>query len=252
MAKDEKTVRFGKVSFGGYKPEEVDEYITSLKVELEEQRTRVADLTDKLRYLVRVVEEMQQGGADVPPAAAPAPAPAQKDDGTEKATELLAAIRTRLTETAESVAALFGAELAAYSELAASLEKKAEAETAPVRTEEEPAVEAPVSVQTEEPAPVEEPAPAEAVEAESLTFDTMSLESLRKDIDDLAEEKYIPGQEDPTIVASDLKSILVRPVTGHTEPAEPAVTEKEDVAPVNEEKNDDADDDVHFSLFKRR
>ncbi|MBO5671189.1 MAG: hypothetical protein J6S41_06530 [Clostridia bacterium] len=248
MAKDEKTIRFGKVSFGGYKPEEVDEYITSLKVELEEQRARVADLTDKLRYLVRVVEEMQQGGADVPPAAAPAPAPApaQKDDGTEKATELLAAIRTRLTETAESVAALFGAELAAYSELAASLEKKAEAETAPVRTEKEPAVEAPVSVQTEE------PAPAEAVEAESLTFDTMSLESLRKDIDDLAEEKYIPGQEDPTIVASDLKSILVRPVTGHTEPAEPAVTEKEDVAPVNEEKNDDADDDVHFSLFKRR
>lgn len=228
MAKDEKTTRFGKVSFGGYKPEEVDEYITSLKVELEEQRARVADLTDKLRYLVRVVEEMQQGGAEVPPAAAPAPAPVsvQKDDGAEKAAELLAAIRARLSETAESVAALFGAELAAYAELAESLEKKAPAE--------------------------EPPAPAETA-PESLNFDTVCFETLRKDIDDLAGEKYIPGQEDPTIVADDLKSIVVRPVTGHGAVAEPALTEKEAVLPENGEKNAaDEDNDIHFSLFKRR
>lgn len=227
MAKDEKTTRFGKVSFGGYKPDEVDEYITSLKVELEEQRARVADLTDKLRYLVRVVEEMQQGGAAPAAAPVPAPAPVQKDDGAEKAAELLGAIRTRLTETAESVAALFGAELAAYAELAESLEKQAPAEAPP--------------------APAEPPAP------ESLSFDTMCFETLRKDIDDLAEEKYIPGQEDPTIVAEDLKSIVVRPVAGHGVEAEPAAAEKEDALPENKETNgNEEENDVHFSLFKRR
>lgn len=227
MAKDEKTTRFGKVSFGGYKPDEVDEYITSLKVELEEQRARVADLTDKLRYLVRVVEEMQQGGTAPAAAPAPTPAPVQKDDGAERAAELLAAIRARLSETAESVAALFGAELAAYAELAESLEKKLPAE--------------------ETPAPAETPAP------ESLSFDTMCFETLRRDIDDLAGEKYIPGQEDPTIVADDLKSIVVRPVSCHGAKAEPAVTEKEDILPENEKKNgNDEDNDVHFSLFKRR
>ena len=221
MAKDEKTTRFGKVSFGGYKPEEVDEYITTLKVELEEQRARVADLTDKLRYLVRVVEEMQQGGAVPPAAPAPAPmaVPVQKDDSAEKAAELLAAIRTRLSETAESVAALFGSELASYAELAESLEKMPRAE--------------------------EKTEPAEPVAVENLSFDTMCFETLRKDIEDLAEEKYIPGQEDPTIVADDLKSIVVRPVSKQN-----AETGNAEAVPEKEEKSGDGD--VRFSLFDRR
>ena len=268
MAKEKNGVSFTRVSFGGYKTEEVDEYIASLTVELEGQRAKVGELTDKLRYLVRVVEEMQKSGVAAP--AAPAPAPAV-DDGAEKAAKLLSEIRAKLTQTSEALCALLGAELAEYAEMAEALAAKKE--------------EAPAEKEPEIPsAPAEPAAPAEAESrAESLSFDTMSFESLRKDIDDLAAEKYIPGQEEPTIVADDLQSIVIRPVDRSgalpqdlIAAAEAAVRAKGDISemsvspaqqpeklPVPEESvpqevktpeppAEDGDDDVHFSLFHRR
>ena len=106
------------------------------------------------------------------------------------------------------------------------------------------------------PEPETAPTPHEPKFSETLYFDIHSFEALRKDIDDLAAEKYIPGQEDPTIVARDIRDIPVKAI-GDLEVSVSEPTPTKDPIPSENgsddpDKETDDDDGVHFSLFHRK
>lgn len=264
-------INFTRSGFGGYKADEVDEFIAHMSAELEMQRQKNTELTEKMRYLVRVIEDMRAGKEQ------PADAPASDEEArrvireaNERAAAILAEaarkanrsscdaesiaaaekrleqVRSTTLETVETIARVCTDEAARFAELRRQLtelvissEESLESGAGKIAVGDTKAQPAPTD--DEPTAGSDAPSGAE----EELSLDTVSFAALRENIDTLAAEKYIPGQEEPTIVAEDIKSIPVQPVKKE----KPGMTE--DNAEEAGQHPDEDDGGVRFSLFHR-
>ena len=271
MAEENRLITFSKASFGGYRPEEVDEYVDNVNVRLDAQQNRISELTEKMRYLVRVIEQMRSDGVPVPAdAEAIEKAEALVREAQQKADQIIAEAKEKadqmiaqvsrpnsntvqtgfsvkssgditLDEVREKTLQTVDTIAKVCSEEANKFQKLREQLLINLTQSED-------SVQTRlEPQNLNARKSKDTSASGDLNLDEGGFAELREGISALAEEKYIPGQEDPTIVPTSIRDIRTKPVDRFKSGRQSSLSQKN----ATDEKKDGPDEQIRFSLFRK-